>query len=77
MRCYTPSMVKKILVGAITVYQRFISPLFPPRCRFYPTCSQYGKEAIGKYGALKGGYLAVRRVLRCNQFHPGGFDPVP
>ena len=70
-------MAKKILVGVITAYQRFISPLFPPRCRFYPTCSQYGKEAIVKYGAVKGGYLAVRRVLRCKQFHPGGFDPVP
>ena len=70
-------MAKKILFGVITAYQRFISPLFPPRCRFYPTCSQYGKEAILKYGAVKGGYLAVRRVLRCNQFHSGGFDPVP
>jgi len=70
-------MAKKILLSVITAYQRFISPLFPPRCRFYPTCSQYGKEAIVKYGAVKGGYLALHRVLRCNQFHSGGFDPVP
>ena len=54
-----------------------ISPLRPPCCRFYPTCSQYALEALEKYGALKGGYLAVRRGLRCNPFHKGGYDPVP
>ena len=58
-------------------YRAAISPLRPPCCRFYPTCSQYALEALEKYGALKGGYLSVRRVLRCNPFHKGGYDPVP
>jgi uncharacterized protein len=70
-------MIRKTLAGLITLYQRFVSPAFPPRCRFYPTCSQYGKEAILRYGPFKGGYLAIRRLLRCHPLHPGGFDPVP
>jgi len=74
---YTSAMLKRLLLGIISLYQRFVSPFFPPRCRFYPTCSQYGAEAISKYGPFKGGYLALRRVLRCHPFHPGGFDPVP
>ena len=68
---------KRIMLGMIRFYRRFISPMFPPCCRFTPTCSAYALEAIQKYGALKGGYLAVRRILRCNPFHPGGYDPVP
>ena len=70
-------MLKRFLLTIIAFYQRFVSPLFSPRCRFYPTCSQYGAEAISKYGPFKGGYLALRRILRCHPFHPGGFDPVP
>lgn len=70
-------MVRKLLAGLITLYQRVVSPAFPPRCRFYPTCSQYGKEAILRHGPIKGGYLAIRRLLRCHPLHPGGFDPVP
>ncbi|MGE5675761.1 MAG: membrane protein insertion efficiency factor YidD [Mycobacterium leprae] len=59
-------------------YQKYLSPLKGgPTCRFYPSCSQYAYEALGKYGAMKGTYLAVKRVLRCHPFHPGGFDPVP
>lgn len=70
--------MKRILLGLIRFYQRFLSPLKRgPTCRFYPTCSQYAYEAVSKYGALKGGFMAVRRVLRCHPFHPGGFDPVP
>ena len=68
---------KRALLGAIRFYRRHISPMFPPCCRFIPTCSAYALEAVEKYGAMKGGYLALRRVLRCNPFHPGGYDPVP
>ena len=71
------SIPKRIMLGMIRFYRRFIIPMFPPCCRFTPTCSAYALEAIQKYGALKGGYLAVRRILRCNPFHPGGYDPVP
>lgn len=70
-------MLKKGLIGIIVLYQKIVSPLFRPRCRFYPTCSQYTREAISKHGPFKGGYLALRRVLRCHPFHPGGVDPVP
>ena len=66
-----------LLLGLIRFYQRAISPYFPPCCRYTPTCSQYALEAIRKYGPFKGGYLALRRILRCNPFHPGGYDPVP
>ncbi|MBQ1255987.1 MAG: membrane protein insertion efficiency factor YidD [Clostridia bacterium] len=61
----------------IRFYKREISPLLPPCCRFTPTCSEYAMQAVEKYGALKGGYLALRRILRCNPFHKGGYDPVP
>ncbi|MBQ6240603.1 MAG: membrane protein insertion efficiency factor YidD [Firmicutes bacterium] len=70
-------MIKKILMALIRFYQMAISPYKKPCCRFYPTCSQYALEAVSKYGALKGSYLAVRRILRCNPFHEGGYDPVP
>ena len=70
-------MIKRLFLAMIRFYQRCISPMHAPCCRFTPTCSQYALEAITKYGALKGGYLAVRRILRCNPFHPGGYDPVP
>ena len=70
--------MKTILLSMIRFYQRFISPAFPPRCRFSPTCSQYALEAIGKYGAAKGGWLAFKRLMRCNPFNKGDyFDPVP
>ena len=61
----------------IRFYQVFISPLFPPCCRYTPTCSKYALEAIKKHGPIKGLYLSVRRILRCNPFHKGGYDPVP
>lgn len=60
----------------IRFYRKAISPLFPPCCRFVPTCSQYALEAITKYGAFKGGKMAIRRILRCHPFHKGGYDPV-
>lgn len=69
--------MKTVLVGFIRFYQRYISPLFPPTCRYQPTCSQYGIEAIHYYGALRGGWMAMKRIARCHPFHKGGFDPVP
>ena len=69
--------MKKILIFIIKIYQKVISPLTPPSCRFYPTCSHYGIEAIEKHGAFKGAWLAVRRISKCHPFHEGGFDPVP
>jgi hypothetical protein len=69
--------VKKFLITALKFYRKYISPLKPPTCRFTPTCSEYAIEAIEKYGAKKGGLLAIKRVLRCNPFFPGGNDPVP
>jgi len=71
------TLPKRILMGLIRFYRRFISPMFPPCCRFYPTCSAYALEAVEKYGAFKGGFLAFKRILKCNPFHPGGYDPVP
>ncbi|ERI09315.1 membrane protein insertion efficiency factor YidD [Aneurinibacillus aneurinilyticus] len=69
--------MKSVLIFIIRFYQRFISPLLPPSCRFYPSCSHYGLEAIQRFGALKGGWLTVKRLLKCHPFHPGGIDPVP
>jgi len=69
--------MKKILISVLKFYRKYISPLKPPSCRFTPRCSEYAIEAIEKYGAMKGGFLAVKRVLRCNPFFPGGNDPVP
>ena len=71
------SLPKRFLLWLIRFYRVSISPLHKPCCRFIPTCSQYAFEAITKYGALKGGYLALRRILRCNPFCKGGYDPVP
>lgn len=70
--------MKRVLIKAIRFYQTAVSPLFPPRCRYIPTCSQYALEAVEKYGAVKGGWLSFRRLLRCHPFHRGGwYDPVP
>lgn len=69
--------MKSFLIKAIRFYQRRISPLFPPKCRYYPTCSQYALQAIEVHGVFKGMILAVGRLMRCNIFFPGGVDPVP
>lgn len=69
--------MKYFLILLIKGYRLFISPLFPPTCRFQPTCSTYALEAIALHGTIKGGYLAIKRILKCHPFHPGGYDPVP
>ncbi|TFE29870.1 membrane protein insertion efficiency factor YidD [Cohnella luojiensis] len=70
-------IVRRSLQGPIRFYRAFISPLTPPSCRFLPTCSAYALEAIEVHGAVKGSYLAVRRISKCHPFHKGGYDPVP
>jgi uncharacterized protein len=70
-------VLAKGLIAAIRFYQKGISPLKPPACRFHPTCSQYGLEAVQKYGAAKGSWLLAKRLLRCQPFCRGGYDPVP
>lgn len=69
--------MKYLFIHFIKFYQKYISPLKPPSCRFYPTCSQYGIEAFRKHGTVKGFILTTIRILKCQPLHPGGFDPVP
>ena len=69
--------MKNILVFLLKSYKRFISPLVPPACRFTPTCSEYAAEAIKLHGSVRGSWLALKRLLKCHPFHPGGYDPVP
>jgi len=70
-------MVKSILLAVVRFYRRFLSPVKPSTCRFYPTCSAYALTAVERYGAARGGSLALKRILRCHPFNPGGYDPVP
>jgi len=69
--------MSKVLIGLIRFYQKFISPFKRPCCRFYPTCSEYATEAIRECGFIFGVILALKRLLKCHPFHPGGYDPVP
>ncbi|MBD2743266.1 membrane protein insertion efficiency factor YidD [Coleofasciculus sp. FACHB-1120] len=69
--------MKILLIWLIRGYRVLISPLFPPACRFQPTCSKYALEAVERFGPWRGGWMAIRRILRCHPFHPGGYDPVP
>lgn len=69
--------MKKILLKLVRFYQVAISPMKPPSCRFYPTCSQYGLEAIERFGPIKGTWLTIKRISKCHPLHTGGFDPVP
>jgi hypothetical protein len=66
-----------IFIFLIKLYQRTLSRVMPSSCRFYPSCSEYGVQAIQKYGVFKGGWLTIKRIGRCQPFHPGGYDPVP
>jgi uncharacterized protein len=72
-----PKIGKFAVLALIRGYQVIVSPVLGPACRFYPSCSQYARQAIYRHGVVKGSYLAMRRLLRCHPFHPGGFDPVP
>ncbi|PIP40404.1 membrane protein insertion efficiency factor YidD [Candidatus Desantisbacteria bacterium CG_4_9_14_3_um_filter_40_11] len=69
-------MIKKGFLRLIRIYQQLFSPLLPPSCRFFPTCSQYAHEAVSKHGLWKGIWKSIKRLLRCHPFHPGGYDPV-
>lgn len=69
--------MKRLLVALLRTYQYAISPFLGRRCRYYPSCSEYAVEAVEKFGAIKGGWLGVKRVCRCHPWHPGGYDPVP
>ena len=68
---------RRLVAGLVRGYQIVVSPLLPPSCRFYPSCSQFALEAVTRHGALRGSWLAARRLARCHPFHPGGYDPVP
>ena len=70
-------MIERLVTGAIRGYQLALSPLLGPRCRFYPSCSQYALEAVARFGVLRGAWLAARRLGRCHPWHEGGYDPVP
>lgn len=69
--------MRGLVIFLLRAYKRVISPLLPPACRFYPTCSEYAMDAVAKHGVLRGGILAAKRLIKCNPLHPGGFDPVP
>lgn len=69
--------MKTLILLLLRAYKLFLSPLLGPRCRFHPSCSSYAMVAVSRYGALRGGWLALRRIGRCHPLHPGGYDPVP
>ena len=71
------SLLARVLTALVVAYRRYVSPVLPARCRFYPSCSAYSLEALQKHGAIRGTGLTIWRLLRCHPFHPGGYDPVP
>jgi len=76
MKAIAGKVIKKILLVMIRMYQLLLSPILPSACRFYPTCSHYAYEAVARYGAFRGGWMAIKRLGRCHPFNPGGYDPV-
>jgi putative membrane protein insertion efficiency factor len=70
-------MLSQMVIGFVKLYQKTVSLLFPSTCRFYPSCSEYTIQAIEKYGIMPGGFMGIKRLLRCHPFHPGGYDPLP
>ena len=70
------NFLKSVLILIVRGYQKFISPMFPPTCRFYPTCSEYFIQAVQKYGPFKGSWIGIKRILRCHPGNPGGYDPL-
>ncbi len=78
-RIYTDvaEIVSRVLIWGIWLYRNSLGSVFPPACRFHPSCSEYATEALKKFGPFKGGWLSAKRLLRCHPFHPGGYDPLP
>jgi putative membrane protein insertion efficiency factor len=72
-----PTLTARVLIALVTAYRYALSPLLGRHCRFHPSCSEYAAEALGRHGAWRGSWLALRRVARCHPWHPGGYDPVP
>jgi putative membrane protein insertion efficiency factor len=70
-------VIRRLLLALVRLYQRAVRPVLPPACRFHPSCSSYAATALERHGAVRGGWLAARRIARCHPFHPGGIDPVP
>ncbi len=77
IKFFIANLFKFLFINIIKIYQRFISPFFPSSCKFSPSCSKYGIEAINKYGFVKGVFLTIKRILRCNPWSKGGYDPIP
>ncbi len=77
IKFFIANLFKFLFINIIKIYQRFISPFFPSSCKFSPSCSKYGIEAINKYGSVKGVFLTIKRILRCNPWSKGGYDPIP
>jgi hypothetical protein len=69
--------MKRLVLAVLRLYKRYVSPLLPPACRFHPTCSEYMYEAVDRYGVVRGGWLGIKRLSRCQPWNPGGYDPVP